>query len=111
MYQERNRYPKALEIPFNSVNKWQLSIHCCTDSNHNDTNTKSNDDDTVSNTMNMEGDTNSTISKNDGATAAITETGGYFLLMKGAPERIVGRCSTVLLNGEVKCHYGVSTVP
>ncbi len=55
-YREKN--PKICEIPFNSVNKYQLSIH-----------TTSDDDER------------------------------YLLSMKGAPERIFDRCSSILVNG------------
>ena len=54
----RHRHKKVLEIPFNSTNKYQVSIH-------------ENED---------------------------KET--YCLVMKGAPERIVDRCSTILINGQ-----------
>uniref|UniRef100_A0A1I8A3T2 Sodium/potassium-transporting ATPase subunit alpha n=1 Tax=Steinernema glaseri TaxID=37863 RepID=A0A1I8A3T2_9BILA len=54
----RKRNAKVCEIPFNSSNKYQVSIH-----------------------------------------EAANESGGYFLVMKGAPERILDRCSTILLNG------------
>nr|P05025.1 RecName: Full=Sodium/potassium-transporting ATPase subunit alpha; Short=Na(+)/K(+) ATPase alpha subunit; AltName: Full=Sodium pump subunit alpha; Flags: Precursor [Tetronarce californica]CAA26578.1 unnamed protein product [Tetronarce californica]prf//1109244A ATPase alpha,Na/K [Tetronarce californica] len=59
--QMRDRNPKIVEIPFNSTNKYQLSIH-----------------------------------ENDKADSR------YLLVMKGAPERILDRCSTILLNGEDK---------
>ncbi|XP_072901554.1 sodium/potassium-transporting ATPase subunit alpha [Hemitrygon akajei] len=59
--QMRSRNPKIVEIPFNSTNKYQLSIH-----------------------ENEKGDSR------------------YLLVMKGAPERILDRCSTILLNGEDK---------
>jgi sodium/potassium-transporting ATPase subunit alpha len=54
----RALYPKVCEIPFNSANKYQVSVHTKPD-------------------------------------------GGFLLVMKGAPERIVGRCSNVFLNGEL----------
>ncbi|MFH4981115.1 hypothetical protein AB6A40_007824 [Gnathostoma spinigerum] len=56
-YREKN--PKRAEIPFNSTNKYQVSIHETDDGNP-----------------------------------------GYLLVMKGAPERILDRCSTILLNGK-----------
>jgi sodium/potassium-transporting ATPase subunit alpha len=56
-YQSRNK--KIAEIPFNSTNKYQLSIH-------------------------------STEDPSDPA---------YLLVMKGAPEQIVERCSTILIRG------------
>ena len=55
----RNANPKVCEIPFNSTNKYQVSIH------------KTNDDDRR-----------------------------FLLTMKGAPERIIERCSVVAMNGE-----------
>jgi len=51
--------PKVCEIPFNSTNKYQVSIH---DQASNDPR--------------------------------------YLLVMKGAPERILDRCSSILINGE-----------
>jgi sodium/potassium-transporting ATPase subunit alpha len=53
----RSKYPKLTEIPFNSSNKYQVSIH-------------------------------------------ESEKGINFLVMKGAPERIIEKCTTVLLNGK-----------
>ena len=55
----RKKNPKVVEIPFNSTNKWQLSIHEIPDSTQ------------------------------------------YLLVMKGAPERILARCSTIMINGEM----------
>ncbi|XP_015419023.1 PREDICTED: sodium/potassium-transporting ATPase subunit alpha-1 [Myotis davidii] len=56
----RERYPKIVEIPFNSTNKYQLSIH-----------------------------------KNPN-----TAEPRHLLVMKGAPERILDRCSSILLQGK-----------
>lgn len=53
---ERTRFPKVSEIPFNSVNKYHVTIH--------------------------------------------EWEGQYLLCMKGAPERILSRCSTIYLNGK-----------
>jgi len=58
----RNMHKKVIEIPFNSSNKYQVSIH------------ESDDPDDKR----------------------------YILVMKGAPERILDRCSTILINGEEK---------
>ncbi|XP_067009295.2 sodium/potassium-transporting ATPase subunit alpha-like [Anabrus simplex] len=58
----RARNPKVCEIPFNSVNKFQISIH--------------------------------RIEK--------PENDVHLLVMKGAPERIIDLCSTILLNGSSK---------
>jgi len=54
----RQKNPKVVEIPFNSTNKWQLSIH------------------------------------------ETPEDPRHLLVMKGAPERILDRCSTIMINGE-----------
>ncbi|KAG0345538.1 hypothetical protein BG004_003625 [Podila humilis] len=53
-------YPKVFEVPFNSDNKWAMTIH---NKEH--------------------------------------ATGKYTLLIKGAPERILRLCSTILINGQV----------
>uniref|UniRef100_A0A672K594 Sodium/potassium-transporting ATPase subunit alpha n=1 Tax=Sinocyclocheilus grahami TaxID=75366 RepID=A0A672K594_SINGR len=58
MMREKNK--KVAEIPFNSTNKYQLSIHETEDPNDN----------------------------------------RYLLVMKGAPERILDRCSTIMLQGK-----------
>ena len=58
----RARNSKVIEIPFNSTNKYQVSIH------------------------KQESETDNR----------------YLLVMKGAPERILDRCSTILLQGEEK---------
>jgi sodium/potassium-transporting ATPase subunit alpha len=54
----RQKNPKIAEIPFNSTNKWQLSIH------------------------------------------ETPEDPRYLLVMKGAPERILDRCASIMVNGE-----------
>ena len=54
----RRRHMKVAEIPFNSTNKYQVSIHESEDGTH------------------------------------------YILVMKGAPERILDRCSSIVVNGE-----------
>ncbi|KAJ3583179.1 hypothetical protein NHX12_034389 [Muraenolepis orangiensis] len=56
----RDKNKKAAEIPFNSTNKYQLSIHETEDPNDN----------------------------------------RYLLVMKGAPERILDRCSTIMIQGK-----------
>uniref|UniRef100_A0A7E4V1S5 Sodium/potassium-transporting ATPase subunit alpha n=1 Tax=Panagrellus redivivus TaxID=6233 RepID=A0A7E4V1S5_PANRE len=55
----RQKNPKIAEIPFNSTNKYQVSVHETDDGNQ-----------------------------------------AYLVVMKGAPERILDRCSTILLNGK-----------
>merc|ERR1712025_573248 len=56
----RKRNAKVCEIPFNSTNKFQVSIHETEDKNDN----------------------------------------RHLLVMKGAPERIVDRCSTIVIDGK-----------
>uniref|UniRef100_A0A7N6A1G9 Sodium/potassium-transporting ATPase subunit alpha n=1 Tax=Anabas testudineus TaxID=64144 RepID=A0A7N6A1G9_ANATE len=56
----RNRFKKVVEVPFNSTNKFQLSIHELEDP------------------LDLR----------------------YLLVMKGAPERILERCSTILIKGQ-----------
>uniref|UniRef100_A0AAY4DK62 Sodium/potassium-transporting ATPase subunit alpha n=1 Tax=Denticeps clupeoides TaxID=299321 RepID=A0AAY4DK62_9TELE len=56
----RDKYKKVAEIPFNSTNKYQLSVHETEEADDN----------------------------------------RYLLVMKGAPERILDRCSTILLQGK-----------
>uniref|UniRef100_A0ACB8FS62 Potassium-transporting ATPase alpha chain 1 n=1 Tax=Sphaerodactylus townsendi TaxID=933632 RepID=A0ACB8FS62_9SAUR len=56
----RERFKKACEIPFNSTNKFQLSIHELDDPRDQ----------------------------------------RYLLVMKGAPERILERCSTIMIKGQ-----------
>ncbi|XP_055020257.1 sodium/potassium-transporting ATPase subunit alpha-3b isoform X2 [Boleophthalmus pectinirostris] len=58
--QMRDRNKKVAEIPFNSTNKYQLSVHETEDPNDN----------------------------------------RYLLVMKGAPERILERCSTIMIQGK-----------
>ena len=55
----RSRNPKVAEIPFNSMNKWQLSVH------------------------------------------EIESDNRHLMVMKGAPERILDRCSHIMVDGEV----------
>ncbi|ODN01960.1 Sodium/potassium-transporting ATPase subunit alpha [Orchesella cincta] len=57
LYRKKNR--KLCEIPFNSTDKYQVSIH-------------------------------------------EAEAGGYVLVMKGAPEKILGLCSTIFIDGTEK---------
>ena len=61
-YREKSK--KVCEIPFNSTNKYQVSIH--------------------------------------DAGAEEEDVDQYLLVMKGAPERILDRCSTILIKGEEK---------
>lgn len=61
----RKRNKKACEIPFNSTNKYQVSIHESDDPNDP----------------------------------------RHLLVMKGAPERILDRCSTIFIGGKEKVTY------
>lgn len=70
----RHRYPKVCEIPFNSTSKYHLTIH------ENRPYLNSRKDDTDSSPM--------------------TEQWNYLVCMKGAPERILERCSTMLIDGK-----------
>lgn len=56
----RRKHKKVIEIPFNSTNKYQVSVHEMPDEDR------------------------------------------HLLVMKGAPERILDRCTSILLDGEVK---------
>lgn len=56
----RKKNPKVCEIPFNSTNKYHVTIH------------------------------------------DVEDGSGYLLCMKGAPERILDRCSTIFINGKEK---------
>uniref|UniRef100_A0A8C7CAS0 Sodium/potassium-transporting ATPase subunit alpha n=1 Tax=Oncorhynchus kisutch TaxID=8019 RepID=A0A8C7CAS0_ONCKI len=60
MMEYRERFKKVVEVPFNSTNKFQLSVHELEDP------------------MDLR----------------------YLLVMKGAPERILERCSTILIKGQ-----------
>ena len=62
----REQWSKVCEIPFNSTNKYQVSIH---------QKGQEDNDDVV---------------------------GEHLLVMKGAPERILDRCTSILVNGEEK---------
>merc|ERR1740124_1124842 len=55
----RSKHKKVIEIPFNSTNKYQVSVHEMPDEDQ------------------------------------------HLLVMKGAPERILDRCTSILLNGEI----------
>lgn len=58
----RQKNPKVCEIPFNSTNKYHVTIHELDD----------------------------------------PQNPGHLLCMKGAPERILDRCSTIFINGQEK---------
>lgn len=71
----RKRHPKKCEIPFNSTNKYQVSIH-----------------ELHSNEDGSEGTVENEKEKDF----------HHVIVMKGAPERILDRCSTILIDGEEK---------
>jgi sodium/potassium-transporting ATPase subunit alpha len=60
--QLRAKYPKIFEVPFNSKNKWQISMHSST----------------------IQGSRSTPL----------------ILVMKGATERVMSRCSTMMIQGE-----------
>lgn len=64
LYDIRRQFPKQYDIPFNSKNKWMLTIHEC---------------------VNKE----------------IFEPGQLLTLIKGAPERVIGRCNSMLIRGQI----------
>ncbi|KAK3724319.1 hypothetical protein QZH41_001815 [Actinostola sp. cb2023] len=68
----RKRHVKVCEIPFNSTNKYQLSIH------------------------------EVSLSEEDAKESEKEKDYHHVLVMKGAPERILDRCSTILMDGEEK---------
>jgi len=81
----RQKNPKVVEIPFNSTNKWQLSIHeTPEDPRH---------------LLVMKVCTRST-NKWQLSIHETPEDPRHLLVMKGAPERILDRCSTIMINGE-----------
>ena len=65
MIKFRESNPKVCEVPFNSTNKYQVSIHELRNSSDPD-------DDHIH----------------------------HLLVMKGAPERIIERCSTIFVDGQ-----------
>lgn len=69
----RKRYPKVAEIAFNSTNKYHVTIHEIPPPSHSNQ-THSEDDDDY-------------------------EDFDYVLCMKGAPEKILEMCSTIMING------------
>jgi sodium/potassium-transporting ATPase subunit alpha len=68
---KRRKCPKIAEIPFNSTNKFHVTIHEMNES--------------------------LVPATNDLSTGKVQSP--YLLCMKGAPERILERCSTILMNG------------
>lgn len=76
----RHKYPKVCEIPFNSTSKYHLTIH-------------ENKPYKISNKNNNEQENNSNYSSGQ-------DQWNYLLCMKGAPERILERCSTMLIDGQ-----------
>lgn len=68
----RKKYPKVAEIAFNSTNKYHVTIHEVPPTSLNDENHNEDDD---------------------------YEDCDYILCMKGAPEKILEMCSTIMING------------
>lgn len=72
----RHKYPKVCEIPFNSTSKYHLTIH---------------ENAPYLSSCQKAGKTR---------TEDLREQWNYLLCMKGAPERILERCSTMLIDGQ-----------
>ncbi|XP_020903916.1 sodium/potassium-transporting ATPase subunit alpha-B isoform X1 [Exaiptasia diaphana] len=73
--QYRKRHPKVCEIPFNSTNKYQVSIH----------------------ELHQKEEGKDDLPENEKE-----KDFHHVLVMKGAPERILDRCSHIMIDGEVK---------
>lgn len=69
---KRRKNPKLSEIPFNSTNKFHVTIHELNEESCEQENNKT----------------------------RLVGNSHYLLCMKGAPERILERCSTILVNGK-----------
>lgn len=74
----RHKYPKVCEIPFNSTSKYHVTIHentpfigACQKASQ------------------------------EGGKFKLQDQWNYLLCMKGAPERILERCSTILIDGQL----------
>lgn len=72
----RHKYPKVCEIPFNSTSKYHLTIH--------------------ENSPYIKACTKAGRVKSE----QMRDQWNYLICMKGAPERILERCSTMLINGQ-----------
>lgn len=88
----RHTYPKICEIPFNSTNKYHVTVH---DNTNNNLDAKPNNatDSSDSGHAHADGelDSRSGLEKNHHT---------YLVCMKGAPERILERCSRILIDGK-----------
>ncbi|KAG9509343.1 Sodium/potassium-transporting ATPase subunit alpha, partial [Fragariocoptes setiger] len=82
----RKRYPKVSEIAFNSTNKYHVTIHELPDTDNIDNATTS-----------VDGNSNN---NNNNSTTKDNKKAHFLLCMKGAPERVLEMCSTILINGK-----------
>lgn len=72
----RHKYPKVCEIPFNSTSKYHLTVH---------------ENSPYVNACARAGRTQA---------EQMRDQWNYLVCMKGAPERVLERCSTMLVNGQ-----------
>lgn len=77
----RHKYPKVCEIPFNSTSKYHVTIH--------------------ENTPFISACQKAAASGDPAFQWRLRDQWNYLLCMKGAPERILERCSTMLINGQL----------
>lgn len=119
------KWPKKIEIPFNSLNKWQLSVHHnlnafdmsqSVNRNPNASPTVLKRDESKFNMTQSLSTPNPSVqhhpplgltqSGTHGIGLSVGAKEGFkhtpILIMKGAPERIMERCSNIYTNGQVK---------
>ena len=81
----RERNTKVAEIPFNSTNKYQVSIH-------------NNEDGQTPYILVMKGSVSLALILTPNVTSYLIN----FCILLGAPERILDRCSDIVIDGEVR---------
>lgn len=81
----RHKHAKLAELPFNSTNKFQLSVHAVS----------ANDAADVAKDVDVDEDAESGRRRRRGK----TPTTSAMLFMKGAIERVLERCTTTMING------------
>jgi len=90
----RHYFPKICEIPFNSTNKYHVTVHDNTSHNHTEDNQAQPPPNTSAGGTGVGG--LSHIDKMSG----LNDEHTYLVCMKGAPERILERCSSILIDGK-----------
>lgn len=88
-------WPKVVEIPFNSMNKWQLSIHEYDE--RGGAKTAAASEARLSLSMSQYPTQRSSVDPSE----IHSFEAPRLLVMKGAPERIVTRCDKIFLNDKV----------